>query len=144
MTSRINNIYLKKEEHLTKEKFDNMTLEEHKQYKRDYFKKISATPQYQEYRKQYCEQNKEKLEVKKKEWRENNKETINEKRRAKYAEKKEKGEVVQQIRPPEYYDKRAEKIPCCCGCMIRRDNMSKHIKTPRHEEIMKLKNLTIQ
>ena len=67
------------------------------------------------------------LEIKeyKKQWnkqyREENREKLNEKDRKYYQENKER---------------LSEKIPCECGCIIRRDSMSKHKKTNKHLELM--------
>ena len=43
----------------------------------------------------------------------------------------------ERIRPLYYQEKRAEKIFCNCGCLIRQSNMKAHIKTSKHEETLK-------
>ena len=42
-----------------------------------------------------------------------------------------------RIRPLYYQEKRAEKIFCNCGSLIRQSNMKAHIKTSKHEETLK-------
>ena len=42
-----------------------------------------------------------------------------------------------RIRPAYYQEKRAEKIFCICGCLIRQSNMKLHINTTKHEETLK-------
>ncbi len=42
-----------------------------------------------------------------------------------------------RIRPLYNEEKRAEKIFCICGCLIRQSNMKLHINTTKHEETLK-------
>ena len=42
-----------------------------------------------------------------------------------------------RIRPLYYEEKRAEKIFCICGCLIRLSNMRLHLNTTKHEETLK-------
>ena len=53
--------------------------------------------------------------------------------------KKEKKKAYDKdrIRPAYYQEKRAEKIFCICGCLIRQSNMKLHINTTKHEETLK-------
>ena len=61
----------------------------------------------------------------KKEWnklyRSENKEMLNEKDRKYYADNKER---------------LSEKITCECGCIVRRDSMTKHKRTQKHSDLM--------
>ena len=43
----------------------------------------------------------------------------------------------ERIRPLYYQEKRAEKIFCFCGCLVRESSMSPHLKTKKHEETLK-------
>jgi hypothetical protein len=70
-----------------------------------------------EKQKDYREHNREKILVQKKEYREDNKEKI-------------------QTRASEH-------IFCECGCSVRRDKISKHKRTLKHERIMKELTKTI-
>ncbi len=42
-----------------------------------------------------------------------------------------------RLRPFYYEEKRAEKKFCVCGCLVKRNYMSLHIKTPKHEKMLK-------
>ena len=92
-----------------------------------------------EYQKQYNEINKEYLKEQKKEYRENNKEEINQ-RNKKYREKNPN-------KNKEYYEnnkhKNAEKVTCECGSIIRSIEISRHRKSKKHQEWVKNNNLTI-
>ena len=61
----------------------------------------------------------------KKEWnklyRSENNEMLNEKDRKYYADNKER---------------LSEKVTCECGCIVRRDSMTKHKRTQKHSDLM--------
>jgi hypothetical protein len=101
--------------------------------------------------KQYDENNKEHLKQKRKQWREDNKEVITQKKKQYYEKNKE--QITQKNKQyfeenkdknKEYYEKnkdkinekRKEKIECECGCEVRKDALSKHKKTAKHQQLM--------
>ena len=43
----------------------------------------------------------------------------------------------ERVRPFYYQEKRAEKIFCFCGCLVRESSMNPHLKTKKHEETLK-------
>lgn len=78
-----------------------------------------------EYKKQYYQDNKEKIKQQQKEYREKNKEEVVEKKKDYYDKNKE-----------EILKKKAEKITCECGTVISRQRLAKHKKTAKHKLIM--------
>ncbi len=80
------------------------------------------------YEKEYREDNKEIIKQKIREYYEYNKETINEKKKEHYQGNKE-----------EINKKRAIKVTCECGCVVRKGEISRHIKTKKHIDLMKQK-----
>jgi hypothetical protein len=45
--------------------------------------------------------------------------------------------IKKRVRQLYYEEKRAEKIYCNCGCLVKRSYMSLHIETPKHEKLLK-------
>jgi len=105
--------------------------------------------QISERRKEYRENNKEKIIKQKKEYYENNKETISEKQKEYYLDNKEKiSEYKKEYRDnnketiiekkKEYRENNKEKLKekatCDCGSVVRKDSMSRHLKTIKHKE----------
>ena len=93
--------------------------------------------------KEYNENNKEK----KKDYREKNKENLKdyrEKNKEKLKDYREKNKEKMK----EYYEnnkdiilaKWKEKVTCICGCILNKNNLSKHLKTPKHFNSLKMKN----
>ena len=85
-------------------------------------KKI-PTQTNKEYKKKYNEENKDKAKT----YREENKEHIAEMKQKYFEENKEK-----------IYTKKSEEVPCECGCNISRVHLSRHRKTSKHINPMKL------
>jgi hypothetical protein len=77
--------------------------------------------QLKEKNKEYREAHKEQLKEKSKEWRDANKEVRTEKEKERYKAHKE-----------EILKRRSEKITCECGAVIRKGDLSRHKKAPKH------------
>jgi len=86
--------------------------EKEKQHNKKYYEDNKET--LIEQKKIYRENNKEKIAKKEKEYKENNKEKIAEHRK----------------------EKRKEKVTCDCGCIIRKDDLTRHKITNKHLELM--------
>lgn len=109
-----------------------------------------------EYKRQYREQNKDKIKEKNKLFYENNKEQILQKERKRYEENKEiildkrkeyrcmNKEVIKQ-RKKEYAEKNKEKIKehrsqiynCDCGSSFQINKKSRHLKSLKHQHYIK-------
>ena len=98
-------------------------LEKKKEYYED--NKEIILEKRKEYKKGYYEDNKETILEKKKEYYEENKEIIAERNKRYYEENKE---IINE--------KRKEKVECDCGCIIRKDELVRHLKTQRHKDLM--------
>ena len=72
--------------------------------------------------KEYREDHKDKI----KEYREDHKDKISKQNKEFRETNKEK--IQQRV---------SEHVFCICGCSVRKDNMTKHKKSPKHERIMK-------
>ena len=90
--------------------------------------------------KEYYDENKEKSKEKSKKYRDENKEKIAEKRK-KYYKAANKKEITKKNK--ETYEanksKLSEKVICECGSEVAKSSLTKHKKTPKHVEQMKLK-----
>ena len=95
-------------------------------------------------RKEYKEDNKEKIAKQKKIWNENNKEAVTEQRKKYYENNKEAiAERVKKWRENNK-EKIAEKqkaynkvkVTCECGCIITRDSLAKHKQSNKHLELI--------
>lgn len=92
---------------------------------------------------EWYEINKNKLSEKNKIYRSENKQEISEQRKIYYYENR--SEILKKMKnyneknKDELNKKRNEKIICECGCETVRSNISKHKKTNKHLELMKLK-----
>ncbi len=88
------------------------TEDEKKEQKKEYYEKNKEQKKEysKEYHKKYNEINKEKLKKQKNEYYKNNKEKLKEQRK--------------------------EKTLCECGCVMRRDSITKHKKTNKHKKLM--------
>ena len=97
-----------------------------------------------EKKKIYNENNKEIIADKNKEWRENNKKVIIEKKKEYYEKNKEiiaeKGKIKYYENKEVINEKRKEKITCECGCVYRKNDLSKHLKTKKHIDLMSQKS----
>jgi len=91
----------------------------------------------QEYKKEYDNNNKDKI----KEYRNNFKEKRREYDKDYYNNNKDKIKEYHKEYYKEYYnenkDKIKQKITCECGCIIRKGDISSHKKTNKHINIMK-------
>ena len=90
-----------------------------KQYQQDNSEKI------REYKKQYQQQNKKKLAEKQKKYQENNKQKITERGKKYYEKNKEK--ILEQNK---------EKITCDCGNIVTKNSLSRHKKTIKHQKFL--------
>jgi len=134
--------------------WDMVMIEEHscenklqaERKEREYIENLNATLNkvipnrtYEE----WYEMNKHELLEKNKIYRSENKKQITDQRKMYYDENK--NEILQKIKKyrEENKEKRCEKlnekIYCECGCKISRSGTSKHKKTNKHLELMKLK-----
>jgi len=94
--------------------------------------------------KEYCQDEKEKIDAIKKIYAERNKKEITKKSKERYEKNREKVlELAKEYRKQhknEITVKAKEKIRCdICDCNIRRSNISKHNKTLKHLYLSKLK-----
>ena len=100
-------------------------------------------------KKEYCEDNAEKMKLYQQEYRENNAEKLKLRDQKYYENNAEKMKLYQQeyrennaekmkLYKQEYYEnnkeKILEKITCDCGCMITQGGLTRHLKTKRHIE----------
>jgi hypothetical protein len=93
-------------------------------------------------RKEYREENKEKIARTDKEYREENKEKISKRTKIYRQENKEKLKIMKK----EYYEehkeeikeKRKEKITCDCGSILGINDKAKHLKTIKHKNYINL------
>ena len=72
-----------------------------------------------EYQKQYYDENKEKISGYKREYRDKNKEQISEYHKKWYEEN---------------IEKQKEKVECPCGSIVRKDGLTRHKKSQKHQE----------
>ena len=93
-----------------------------------------------EYRKQYLEANKEKIKEYKKQYREGNKDKIKEKIKEYREANKDKMKEYREANKDKIKEYKKEKIECECGCITRKDNMYRHIKTKKHLDNLKIRN----
>lgn len=95
----------------------------------------------------YNEKNKNKEKERNKIYREKNKDIINEKAKKTYEKNKDKYKEQRRIYREKNKDiideKRKEKINCECGSTFRKDNITKHIKTIKHQKYIKEKELIL-
>jgi len=108
------------------------------EFKKEYYDKNREI--INEKHKEYYEKNKKIMNEKQKEYYEKNKEIINEKHKEYYENNKE----ILSEKYKNYYEKNKEilsqkakkKITCQCGCEIRKDSLSKHLKSKKHIKLM--------
>lgn len=99
-----------------------------------------------ERQKKYCEENKEKEKERQKKYYEENPEKVKE-RQKKYREKnaekeKERQKKYREENAEKIKEKNKEKIICICGCQIRKDYLSRHLKSKKHQDL--LNNLKLE
>jgi hypothetical protein len=90
-----------------------------KNYNKNYYEKNA------EKIKEYYDKNVEIISEKQKRYKENNKEKIKEKAKEYYDKN---AEIIKE--------KKREKIMCECGCEIRKDYLSTHLKSKKHIDLM--------
>lgn len=99
-----------------------------------------------EYNKEYCENNKDKIKEKKKEYRENNKDKIKEYKKEYREDNKEKikeySKEYRENNKEKINENAKEKVTCECGSIIRKVDLSRHIKTIKHQDYMNNKAST--
>jgi len=76
--------------------------------------------------KKYNENNKQKIQEYHKEWREDNKE-----------KKRSKDKEYYELNKQKIHENNKEKITCNCGCIVCKITLSRHIKSIKHQELMK-------
>lgn len=81
---------------------------------------------YLEKVKEYSNANKEKLKEKNKKYREINEEKL-----------KEKSKKYREINREDIKERRSEKIKCICGCTVRKNDLIRHQRSKKHENLMK-------
>ena len=82
-------------------------------------------------RKQYKEDNKEKMQEYHKHYYESNKKKINKYYKHYYESNKDKTEQYREANKDKIQAKKAEKINCECGSSVCRDNLSRHKRTKK-------------
>lgn len=95
-------------------------------------------------RKEWREDNKEQIIQDKKEYYENNKEQIREKEKLYYEQNKEKilnyakdyGKTYYEQNKDYILTRNKELINCECGCVIVRNNLLRHKKSPKHIKLL--------
>ena len=97
--------------------------EEREHYKKDYYEENKE--KLLEQQKDYYEENKEKLLEQKKDWYEENKEKIAEKQKEYREANKEKIALQRKI-----------KVTCECGCEVQKICINQHIKSSKHLLLM--------
>lgn len=85
-------------------------------------------------KKEYREQNKDTILEYKKQYREQNKDTIAQQKKEWYEQNKCKLLQKMKVYREQNKDKVSTKINCQCGCKIRCDWVSRHIKSKRHQQ----------
>jgi hypothetical protein len=90
-------------------------------------------------KKEYRDDNKEKIREKDKQYKIDNKEKIREKDKQYRDDNKEKIREKHKQYKIDNKEKIKEKVICECGCSIRRDSLSRHKKTIKHIDIMTCK-----
>jgi len=85
-----------------------------------------------EYCKEYREANRERI----KEHREANREKIKEKDKQYYQANKERIKEHREANRERIKEKQNEKVTCECGCVVTRQNLSKHKKTTKHNKLI--------
>jgi hypothetical protein len=91
-------------------------------------KSFVSIEEKKENNKIYNDNNKDIIKEKKKEYYENNKDIINEKNKEWYNNNKD---IISE--------KNKEKIHCECGSIIRKNNLSRHLKSIKHQDYLKNK-----
>ena len=146
------------------EKYPCNDIDEAKARERYWIKELKATlnvTQPNRTKKEWTEDNIEKVKDYKKEYQQNNKDRLTQKNKNYYLDNKE--QIIERVRlysknnkekinenKKSYYnnnkekilEKSKEKMTCECGCILRKDNLKRHIKSQQHQEYLK-KNLPI-
>ena len=95
----------------------------------------------EEQKKEYYENNKEKIKEKGKEYRENNKEKIKERKNNFYHNNKEEilkyNKEWRENNKEQIKEWKSKKVTCECGCLITRSHINRHKKSKKHLELMK-------
>jgi len=81
--------------------------------------------------KEYLKNNKEKITEKTKEYYENNKEKL--------ADQKKKYRENNKEKIKKYRENNKEKVTCECGCIVTKNDLSRHKKTIKHKNLMENK-----
>jgi len=113
---------IKKEQEFI-EKYDNLLNQ-----LRAYISEEDYKESMKEYKKKYCEENKDKKSEKDKVYYEENKDN-----------KLEKAKIYRGEHKVEISEKAKIKLVCECGCEIRKYDMNRHKKTKKHIKLMETK-----
>ena len=92
------------------------------------------------YTKEHYERNQDNILKKQRERYEKNKDTICEKQK----EYREKNKDIIRAKSKEYYEKNREnilkkdkvKVTCVCGCVTNKSDLPRHMKTPKHLDLL--------
>ena len=117
-----------------------MSEEQHKEYRKKYYKQYNETNRNKisEKAKIYYEKNKNKITEKSKEHYENNKENKKEQYEKNKNKISEKAKIYYEKNKNKILEKYKVKIICECGCEISKYN-NKHKKTKKHIKLMETK-----
>jgi hypothetical protein len=83
-------------------------------------------------KKEYYQDNKEKIAEQKKEYYQDNKEKITEQHKEYYQDNKEKIAEYYQINKKKIAERMKEKFVCECGCKFTKSHKTRHMKTHKH------------
>jgi len=93
-----------------------------------------------EYRKEWRENNKERITQRKKKDYQNNKEKIQQKRKKDYENNKEKilkkEKEYRENNEEKIKERRKAKITCECGSCVRKYDLSRHIRSKKHQDYL--------
>mgnify|MGYP003128030937 CR=1 FL=1 len=87
-------------------------------------------------KKQYYEDNKDKILEKKKNYHKNNKDKFKQYREDNKDKIKQKDKKYYQNNKDKINEKQKEKITCECGCIVSRTNLNRHKKSKKHLKLI--------
>jgi len=112
----------------TDKEYYDANAEYFKEYSKEYYR------QNPEQHKKWYETNKDKIKEYNKKWYDNNKEYSKEYYRQNPDKRKKNNAKYREQNIYKINEKAREKITCECGCVIRRDSLSKHRKSIKHQK----------
>jgi hypothetical protein len=111
-----------------------LTRDENKEYKKKYH------DENKEKEKKYRDENKDKIKDINKKYRDENKDKIKENKKKYRDENKDKIKENKKKYRDENKEKISEKITCECGSIIRKDVISRHLRSLKHIAYTEKKN----